>query len=199
MFNALFIIFKERFCSFPYRFMAFLKSVFIKERIWVYWGFTLLELIVVIAIVGTLSSIGVSNYLDYIEKAKVTSAIADIHSIGKEAMSYAALNKNFPDTLSVIGFGNAVDPWGNPYQYLKIASDEGDDEKGGKGKGDSEKGVSGKGKMRKDRFLVPINSDFDLYSMGKDGSSVGPLTAKASHDDIIRANNGGYVGIATGY
>jgi general secretion pathway protein G len=50
--------------------------------------------------------------------------------------------------------------------------------------------------MRKDRFLVPINSDFDLYSMGKDGESVPPLTAQKSRDDIIRANDGAYIGPA---
>jgi len=45
--------------------------------------------------------------------------------------------------------------------------------------------------------MVPINSDFDLYSMGKDGRSVAPLTAKDSRDDIVRANDGGYVGLAS--
>jgi general secretion pathway protein G len=55
------------------------------------------------------------------------------------------------------------------------------------------------GKVRKDRFLVPINSTYDLYSMGADGRSVGPLTAAMSRDDIIRANDGAYVGLAEGY
>ena len=55
------------------------------------------------------------------------------------------------------------------------------------------------GHARKDRFLVPINSDFDLYSMGKDGQSVSPLTAQKSHDDIIRANDGGYYGLASNF
>jgi general secretion pathway protein G len=32
--------------------------------------------------------------------------------------------------------------------------------------------------------------------MGKDGASVSPLTAKASRDDIVRANNGGFIGLA---
>jgi general secretion pathway protein G len=65
-----------------------------------------------------------------------------------------------------------------------------------KGKG-STKGKGGeKQKARKDRFLVPINSDFDLYSMGKDGDSKAPFTAKASRDDIVRVNDGGYVGLA---
>ncbi len=46
---------------------------------------------------------------------------------------------------------------------------------------------------------MPINSDFDLYSMGKDGRSVGPLTARHSRDDIVRASNGRFVGLAEDY
>ena len=42
--------------------------------------------------------------------------------------------------------------------------------------------------------MVPVNSDFDLYSMGKDGASASPFTAKSSQDDIVRAFNGGYYG-----
>ena len=57
----------------------------------------------------------------------------------------------------------------------------------------------GKGKMRKDRFLNPLNSDFDLYSMGPDGQSRSPLVAKASRDDVIRANDGQYFGRAAYY
>jgi general secretion pathway protein G len=35
--------------------------------------------------------------------------------------------------------------------------------------------------------------------MGPDGASVGPLTASASRDDIVRANNGRFVGTAASY
>jgi len=42
--------------------------------------------------------------------------------------------------------------------------------------------------------MVPVNSDYDLYSMGSDGKSRPPFTARASLDDIVRASNGGYVG-----
>ncbi len=80
--------------------------------------------------------------------------------------------------------GNVLDPWGNPYQYLNI------EDFSGKGK---------KGKFREDRFKVPINSDFDLYSMGKDGKSKKSLTSKGGRDDIVRANNGGYIGPAWKY
>lgn len=59
--------------------------------------------------------------------------------------------------------------------------------------------VNGNGAKRKDRNLVPLNTDYDLYSRGPDGQSVSPLTAAKSKDDIIRANNGGYVGTAEDY
>jgi general secretion pathway protein G len=53
------------------------------------------------------------------------------------------------------------------------------------------------GQARKDRNLVPINSDYDLYSVGPDGRSVPPLTAHHSQDDIVRARNGAYIGPAS--
>jgi general secretion pathway protein G len=59
--------------------------------------------------------------------------------------------------------------------------------------------LKGKGDLRKDRFLVPLNSDYDLYSMVKDGASKGPLTAAESRDDILRANNGAFIGVAVDY
>jgi general secretion pathway protein G len=46
---------------------------------------------------------------------------------------------------------------------------------------------------------VPLNSDYDLYSSGPDGESRSPLTAAPSRDDIVRANNGGYIGLAGEY
>ncbi len=35
--------------------------------------------------------------------------------------------------------------------------------------------------------------------MGPDGKSVAPLTAKASRDDIVRANDGKFIGEASDY
>jgi general secretion pathway protein G len=46
---------------------------------------------------------------------------------------------------------------------------------------------------------VPINSDYDLFSVGLDGSSLAALTAIVSKDDIIRANDGGFIGLAANY
>ena len=144
-------------------------------------GFTLIEIIIVMAIIGTLSAMAVPNYLKYREKGKVAVAITDVRIIEKQINIYAIDTGGLPDSLNVLSISNTIDPWNNPYRYLRI--DGGD--------------VKGKGKMRKDHFMVPVNTDYDLYSMGKDRKSTSPFTAKASQDDIVRVNNGGFVGLVS--
>ena len=147
-------------------------------------GFTLIEVMIAITIVGILTSLGIPNYIRYKEKARVQVAITDMRFIEKEIMNFGVENGELPDSLSDIGRDKVLDPWGRPYNYLKI---QGNDPK------------DPKFKPRKDHSLHPINSDFDLYSVGKDGESKVPLTAKHSQDDIIRANNGGFVGLVSNY
>ncbi len=145
-------------------------------------GFTLIELLIVIAMIATLSAIGIPVYATALDRAQVTKAIADIHAFDREIQVYHLFNGRPPATLAAIGRANWRDPYGNPYEYLNIAT-----------------AGPGKGKMRKDKNLVPLNADYDLYSKGKDGKSQPPLTAKASYDDILRANNGGFVDLASKY
>ena len=161
-------------------------------------GFTLIEVMIAMAIVGILASIAIPNFIKYREKARIEVAISEIRSIEKEIVNYVLDNGKLPEDLSEIGMDKVLDPWGRPYNYLRIqVSDEAQDDKG-KGKGENgDKGIIGK--TRKDHSLVPINSDFDLYSVGKDGRSASPLTAKISQDDIVRANNGGFVDLASNY
>lgn len=90
-------------------------------------------------------------------------------------------NGRLPSSLADIGLGGLLDPWDNPYSYLNVSNG------------------ANKGHARKDHNLVFINSDNDLYSMGKDGRSVSPLTAKHSRDDIVRASNGRFIGKATDF
>jgi len=147
----------------------------------VFGGFTLIELIVVFAIVGILAGISIPAYRAYLDKARMTKTIIDMKILEKEILAYRSANNRLPDSLDDINRGNMIDSWGNPYQYLNMET------------------AKGQGKKRKNRFMVPINEDFDLYSMGKDGKSRSPLTAKHSRDDIIRADDGKFVGIASGY
>ena len=172
-----------------------LFPVFNAERKWCFRffnlntkGLTLIELLTVVVIVGILSSIAIPNYFSSREKAKVAAAVAEIKILEKMIRIYHTDNDGYPDTLEDLGRKVPKDPWGNPYRYLKIEGRE----KNGK-KSESV------GKMRKDRNMVPVNSDFDLYSEGKDGKSQTPFTAKASQDDIVRANNGRYIGLVSDY
>jgi len=142
-------------------------------------GFTFVELIVVIAVTGTLSAIAIPTYYGYIQEARRMKVILEMRMLDTEILAFQAVNERLPLTLDEIGRGGMKDPWGNPYEFLNYAT------------------ATGKGKLRKDRFMVPINSDYDLYSKGPDGRTTGPLTAKISRDDIIRANNGSYIGPAS--
>ena len=146
------------------------------------FGLTLIELLIAIAIIGTLAGIAIPTYIGYSENAKVQSAITDIKTISLviEKFKNDGDGMSVPGSLAAVNYATFLDPWGNPYQYLNIQT-------------------AGIGQCRKDRFVVPINTDYDLYSMGKDGQSAAPLTAAISRDDIIRANDGAYIGPAYGY
>jgi len=141
-------------------------------------GFTLIEVMIVIAIMGVLASISIPNYIKYREKAQIEVAVTEIRFIEKEIANFVLDNSELPEDLSKIGMDKVLDPWGIPYQYLRMGDE---------------------GKPRKDHSLHPINTDFDLYSVGKDGKSNAPLTSKISQDDIVRANNGGFVGLVSNY
>jgi len=144
-------------------------------------GFTLLELLLAIVVVGTLTTLAISSYASHMRQARVSRAIGDIASIEARIAAFQATNNQLPASLAQIGASALLDPWGHPYRYLDFA------------------GLNGTAQMRKDRNLVPINSDYDLYSTGEDGSTLPPLLAPVSHDDVIRANSGGFVGLATDY
>ena len=143
-------------------------------------GFTLIELLTVIAIIATLAAIAIPVYSNQIENARITKAVLEIRMLDKEISLYRMDNKDLPNTLDDVGYGGLLDPWGNPYQFANHANIP-------------------PGKRRKYKSTVPLNTDFDLYSMGPDGKTQAPITAKAGYDDIIRASDGGYVGPASEY
>ncbi len=145
-------------------------------------AWTLVELLLILSILGTLTAIAVPVYTNYMDKINNNHALADIREIESKIVAYQVEHGAPPNTLAQVGSGNRVDPWEKPYEYLRIL-------------GVAHHLVTGK--WRKDGFMVPINSDYDLYSMGKNGRSGAPLTDSKSHDDIVRANNGAYVGLAS--
>jgi general secretion pathway protein G len=145
-------------------------------------GFTIVELLISLLIVGILVSIAYPAYNRYQEKIRVRTAVQDIAILSALVKAHADVHGEYPATLGAATGGTPkADPWGRPYQYLNFAL------------------PGARGLARKDHALVPINSDFDLYSLGPDGRSSPPLTASHSRDDIVRANDGRYIGVASEY
>ena len=144
-------------------------------------GLTLVELVVVVAIIGILASVATMSYSRFISKARTASSISEIHDIERSILTFKQLRGELPASLATIGLDRLRDEWGNPYVYLRIQD------------------ARNRGHVRRDRFNNPLNTDFDLYSMGPDGRTQMELNAHFARDDIVRANNGEYVGIASEY
>lgn len=105
-----------------------------------YKGFTLIEVMVVVAILGLLAAMVVPNLIGRDEEARITKAKQDISSIENSLDQYRLDNFTYPSVdqgLEALvkkpsgapepkhykagGYIKRLpkDPWGNPYQYLK--------------------------------------------------------------------------------
>ena len=141
-------------------------------------AFTLVELLLVLAIGGIIIAIAMPLFERYIEKSRVITAVVEIGEMSKAIRTYEKANGALPASLTIAGYPNKLDPWGYAYQYIDLRS------------------LNGNGTARKDKKLAPLNSDFDLYSVGKDGETAASLGNSKSRDDIVRARDGGFIGLA---
>ena len=101
-------------------------------------GFTLIELMVVLVIIGVLAALIVPNVLDRADDARVTAAKTDIANINQALKLYRLDNQRYPTTEQGLqalvekpatspipanwkagGYLERLpkDPWGAPYQY----------------------------------------------------------------------------------
>ena len=87
-------------------------------------GFTLVELMVVIVILGLLATVVVINIAPATDKAAATKVRADISTLEQGVEMYRLSKMNYPggDGLQALvaeGFVKRLpdDPWGNPYRY----------------------------------------------------------------------------------
>lgn len=119
-------------------------------------GFTLIEVMVVVVILGILAAVVVPRVMDRPDQARITKVQNDIRAMESALNLYRLDNFNYPTTeqglraLVERPSGDAArnwrnggyidrlqrDPWGNEYQYLRPGRD---------------------------------NREFDLYSLGADG------------------------------
>ncbi|MBA6232848.1 MULTISPECIES: type II secretion system major pseudopilin GspG [unclassified Colwellia] len=135
-------------------------------------GFTLLEVMVVIVIIGLLGSVVVQNLMGNMDTAKVQKAVQDINALETSLSMYKMDNYKYPSTEQGLealveetdveplprrfpngGYVKRLpdDPWGNEYQLLNPGE----------------------------------NGDIDIFTMGPDGEP-------GTEDDIGNWNLGDY-------
>lgn len=144
-------------------------------------AFSLIEILIALMILGVLVTIAASSYSRYVERTRVAKAVSDIGAIAVTIQRYQDDNRSYPSSLADVRADQLLDPWGRPYNYYNLTTRRGN------------------GTARKDKKLAPLNTDFDLYSSGKDGRSLAPLVTPVSRDDVVRARDGKFIGLASDF
>lgn len=66
-------------------------------------GFTLIELMIVVAIIGILAAVAIPSYQDYTARAQVTEAVSMASAFKTTMAEYYADNGGWPGTLTAVG------------------------------------------------------------------------------------------------
>ncbi len=136
-------------------------------------GFTLVELLMVIAIIGVLSLMAIPSYSRLSNLAKNSRCKSEIRTVEKSIIAYNLDHGSFPPTGNLsLATTTLKDPWGRDYQYYNIQT-------GGVG-----------GPYVEWDGSTTINHDFDIYTMGINGLGTHNLNDPDCNDDIIRAADG---------
>jgi len=134
----------------------------------------------VIGLLGVLLALTDVTALVERDRALQRQAAQELGAMSAVLAQYRLDNQGSPASLAAVGMAGRLDPWKRPYVYYNLET-------------------GNPSEARKNRSLTPVNSDFDLYSLGPDGESERALTAAVSQDDVVRANNGRFIGVATAF
>lgn len=106
-------------------------------------GFTIVEVLMVVGLLGVLMAVALPSYNSYHEKARQRTAASEIVGMSATIKLRWEDERAYPASLAVVNMSGRLDPWGRAYVYYNIDA-------------------NGKGGARKDHALNPINTDFDL-------------------------------------
>lgn len=137
-------------------------------------GFTLVELIVVCAILGVLATMAIPSMKGYIKTTKNNACASDLRIIDKAITAYYIDRNVLPASLIDVGLDKQLDPWKRPYEYKNLS-------------------IIGAVPLE-DIAMNNLNTDYDLYSKGEDGASTEASPNDFNKDDIARSNDGVFVG-----
>jgi len=94
-------------------------------------GFSLIELLVVVAVIGLISAIAIPNLITAIQRARQTRSMADLKTIARAVSLYSQDCTDYPIETSLASVENlrsslqgymgdfkATDGWGRPFMYI---------------------------------------------------------------------------------
>ncbi|HEY1312968.1 MAG TPA: hypothetical protein VGE92_03780 [Steroidobacteraceae bacterium] len=142
-------------------------------------GFTFAETLLTMAFLAIGAGAAVPSVAGHLEHNRVERATEDIIAIERRLESYRLKHHALPDSLEQLTPAVPLDPWGHAYEYVNFAT----------------RGLS----EQRSYHNLPVNSDYDLYSRGGDGLTDLVLNADVARDDIVRAGDGDFVGLAANF
>lgn len=86
-------------------------------------GFTLIELMIVVAIIGILAAVAIPQYQDYVVRSKIASAVTALDPVKTAMAEYFQTNGSFPNTAALTSAGvNIISPTGTTISVTNAAN-----------------------------------------------------------------------------
>ncbi len=142
---------------------------------------TILEVLVAMAGTATILAIALPVLEGAQEDLRRHEAVTDLQVIQFQVTKFELKYGTIPANIAALDLNEdvATDPWGAPYHYLNY-----------------EYAVSPDFVPREDQFLKPVNTAYDIFSQGPNLDHHKNLSNWRSKDDIVRASDGEFIGVA---